>query len=126
MIVGILNSEKISFIASDQISEHNSQGILFYPRNIFRTGELFEDSINSFEEAVSQIDGGIDGMFVFVWVYSSDHFMKDQIIERLKLKERGCVWGFGSSENSEMIPQIDQFFKENLRVFLKPAKRERN
>ena len=48
-----------------------------------------------------------------------------EMVKRLRLEERGCVWKFGAGGNDKIIPKMDQFFKENLQVIVKPAKREK-
>ena len=126
-ICGRLNKrEGLSFIFSDENSHFkNCEGILFYPVNtLSEFDDLFEEAIVSFEEDVESF-GGIEGMVLFVWVDESDRAMKEEMVKRLRLEERGCVWGFGAGDDDEIIPMMDQFFQENEQtIVLKPAKRD--
>ena len=127
LIVGKLKKrEGLSFVLTDVISDFRGcEGILFYPvKTLSLMLDFFEEAIVSFEKDVESF-GGIEGVVVYVSVDERDRGLKEEIVKRLRLKERGCVWGFGAGENDEIIPKMDQFFKENLQtVVLKPAKRD--
>ena len=125
-IVGKLKKrEGLSFVFSGVISDfRDCEGILFYPPDILSGAEsLFEEAIVSFEEDVESL-GGIEGVVLFVWVDESDRTMKEEIVKRLRLEERGCVWGFGAGYDDEITPIMDQFFNENLQTIVKPAKKD--
>ena len=61
---------------------------------------------------------------VFVWLGFDLGPYRKYIFDKLELKERGCVCGYGVGEG-EVLPLIDRFFRENLENSLKPAKREK-
>ena len=126
-VCGRLNKKKeLSFFFLDVISDFkNCEGILFYPPETLSriVGSLFEEAIVSFEKDVESL-GGIEGVVVYIWADEPDRTMKEEIVERLRLEERGCVWEFGAGYDSEIIPKIDKFFNENLQTIVKPAKRD--
>ena len=125
-VCGRLNQKKgLGFFFLDVISDfRDCEGILFYPLNTLSgVGSLFEEAIVSFEKDVESL-GGIEGVVVYIWADKPDRTMKEEIVERLRLEERGCVWKFGAGFDSEITPKIDKFFKENLQTIVKPAKRD--
>ena len=101
------------------------EGILLFPDTVLSTNrKTLERALRHFEGEISRL-GGLEGKFVYLWVGPSDAKLEEDLIERLKLKERGCVWKFGAGRDTEEFPKIEQFFKENLQQFsLKPAKRD--
>ena len=124
-IVGRLNRQKeLSFVFSDLDSDFKDcQGILFYPQNVLSYGH-FEGAIDLFEEDVSRL-GGIEGVVLYIWVAKTDQKWEEEMVKRLRLEERGCVWGFGAGLLQEIAPMMDKFFNETLQTNLKPAKREK-
>ena len=100
------------------------EGILLFPDHVFSTNpRMIEGTLKHFEDEISRL-GGLEGKFVYFWVDPGDAKLEEDLIEKLKLKERGCVWKFGAGAEIEEFPKIEQFFKENLReVLFKPAKR---
>ena len=125
-ICGRLNKRKeLSFVLTDVISDFkNCEGILFYPLEpLSRIEAVFEEAIVFFEQDVESL-GGIEGVVMYIWVDARDQTLKEEIVKRLRLKERGCVWEFGAGSN-DIIPKMDQFFKEKVQtIVLKPAKRD--
>ena len=104
---------------------NDCQGILFFPSDTLSEEGHFEEAIDLFEKDVSRL-GGIEGVVLYVWVEESDEELKKKMVKSLRLKEKGCVWGFGAGGNEKIIPKMDQFFKKNIQtVVLKPAKREK-
>ena len=101
------------------------EGILLFPDNVLSTDpRTMERTLKHFEDKISR-SGGLEGKFVYFWVDPGDAKLEEDLIERLKLKERGCVWKFGAGAQIEEFPKIEQFFKENCRQALfKPAKRD--
>ena len=122
-VLGVLMQHQFSLKAEESFS--NQEAILLYPSDVLAIEERqYKIALEFFQEKLSSL-GDIKGKFVYVWVDSSDAKLEEDLIEKLKLKERGCVWKFGAGEDYEEVPKIEQFFKENLRqVFLKPAKRD--
>ena len=126
-IVPWLNKQKgLSFVYSDLDSDFKDcQGILFYPKESFSVEEYyFEEAIDLFEEDVSCL-GGIEGVVLFVWVDERDGGFEEETVKRLRLEERGCVWGFGAGSDEQIAPIMDKFFNDNSQTNLKPAKREK-
>ena len=131
-IVSWLNEEEnkkkeLSLVFSDLDSDFKyCQGILFYPpETLSEEEQYFEEAIDLFEKDVSRL-GGIEGVVLYVWVEERDGELKEEMVKRLRLEERGCVWGFGAGGNEKVIPKMDRFFEENTQtIVLKPAKREK-
>ena len=130
-VVGWLNKQKgLSFVFSNLDSDFKDcQGILFYPsvplseEDLFEA-RLFEEAIDLFEEDASRL-GGIEGVVLYVWVGEGDQDWEEKIVKRLRLEERGCVWGFGAGSDEQFAPMMDKFFHDNVQTNLKPAKREK-
>ena len=124
-IVGWLNKQEgLSFVFSNLESDFKDcQGILFYPQNVL-SGHHFEEAIDLFEENVSRLSG-IEGVVLYVWVDGDDQDREEEMVKRLRLKERGCVWGFGAGSDPKIAPIMDKFFNDNSQTNLKPAKREK-
>ena len=123
LVVEWLNKKELSFVFSNSPSDFKDcQGILYCPPSyLYREGHL-EEAIDLFEEDVSRL-GGIEGVVLYIWVTRGDACLKEEMVKRLRLEERGCVWEFGAG--SEIIPEMDQFFQENFQAIVKPAKREK-
>ena len=126
-VCGRLNKrEGLSFVFSDVISDFRGcEGILFYPLEILsRIEAFFEEAIVFFEKDVESL-GGIERVVMYIWVDARDQTLKEEMVKRLRLEERGCVWGFGAGNDDEIIPMMDKFFQENEQtIVLKPAKRD--
>ena len=125
-VIRRLNKKKgLSFVFSDVISDFKDcEGILFYPPDtLSRIEGRFEEAIVSFEKDIESL-GGIEGVVMYIWVAQSDAFLKEEIVKRLRLEERGCVWGFGAGYDPEIIPKMNQFLNENLQTIVKPAKKD--
>ena len=120
-----MNKQKgLSFVFSNLDSDFKDcQGILLYPPYPL-SGRHFEEAIDLFEENVSRL-GGIEGVVLYVWVDESDQEWKEEMVKRLRLEERGCVWGFGAGSDEQFAPMMDEFFNDNRQTNLKPAKREK-
>ena len=121
-----LNKQKgLNFVFWNLYSDFKDcQGILF-PPSILSIGGHFEEVIDLFKKDLSRF-GGIEGVVMYIWLAQSDWKLEDEIVKRLRLKERGCVWEFGAGGDAEIIPKMDQFFKENVQtIVLKPAKRDK-
>ena len=115
----------LSFVYSNSSSDFKDcQGILFYPPLAFSEGGSLEEAIDLFEEDISRL-GGIEGVVLYVWVDESDGELKEEMVKRLRLKERGCVWEFGAGPDEQFAPIMDKFFNDNSQTNLKPAKREK-
>ena len=125
-IVDWLNKQEgLSFVFSILYSDFKDcQGILFYPPIVLSGEGLFEEAIDLFKEDVSRL-GGIEGVVLYVWVAESDVLWKEEMVKRLRLEERGCVWGFGAGYVEQHAPIMEKFFNETLQTNLKPAKREK-
>ena len=124
-LVGLLNKQKeLSFVFSNSSSDFKDcQGILFSPPSLLSYGD-FEKAIDLFEEDVSRL-GGIEGVVLYIWVGKRDQKRKEEMVKRLRLEERGCVWEFGAGFIQEIAPRMDKFFNETLQTNLKPAKGEK-
>ena len=131
-IIGVLREHPggISFEPSqtDLSEKTDYRGILVYPRTFYfeeeGVGSGVEESLDEIQQKISQV-GEIAGQCIYVWVDPLDTNLKEKVVERLRLRERGGVWEFGSGDEEDEIPKIEKFFKENLQeVQLKPAKRK--
>ena len=125
-----LNKQKgLSFVFSNLDSDFKDcQGTLFYSsiplseEDLFGT-RPFEEEIDRFEENVSRLSG-IEGVVLYVW-FDEDDWREEMVVKRLRLEERGCVWGFGAGLLRIIGPIMDEFFNDNIQTNLKPAKREK-
>ena len=125
-IVSWLNNQKgLNFVYSELDSDFKDcrERILLYPPDTL-SGLHLEGAIDLFEEDVSRL-GGIEGVVLYVWVDEDDDVLEEEIVEGLRLEERGCVWGFGAGSGRKQTPIMDKFFKDNSQTYLKPAKREK-
>ena len=126
-IVGWLNKQEgMSFVFSNLDSDFKDcQGILLYPSVPLSEEDLFEEAIGVLEDDISHL-GGIEGVVMYLWVAQRDVWLKEEMVKRLRLEERECVWEFGAGGSDEIIPKMDQFFNDNIQTsVLKPAKREK-
>ena len=119
----------ISFEPQTDFSEKTDyRGILVYPQTFYFEEEgvgLGVDAIlDGIQLTISQV-GEIAGQCIYVWVDPLDIDLKEKVVERLRLRERGGVWEFGADSEEDEIHKIEKFFKENLQeTQLKPAKRK--
>ena len=68
----------------------------------------------------------LKGVVLYIWVDQRDQYrLKEEMVKRLRLEERGCVWGFGAGPSPEIAPIMDKFFNDNSQTNLKPAKKEK-
>ena len=119
-VVDHLNGRGLSFVFSSVLSDFkDSQGILFYPEPSLLKGVFIREAAASFEKHVSNL-GGIDGIPLYIWTLEMYFDMKEGMVERLRLKERGCIWEIGFGH--DVLQNMDQFFQENLQTVLKPAR----
>ena len=125
-IVDWLSRQKgLNFVFLDLESDYKDcQGILFYPAETFSDDQFYEEAIDIFEADISRL-GGIEGVVLYVWVDESDQDREEEMVKRLRLEERGCVWGFGAGSDPKIAPIMDKFFNDNSQTNLKPAKREK-
>ena len=115
----------LSFVYSNSSSDFKDcQRILFYPPQTFSEGCSLEKTSDLFEKDVSRL-GGIEGVVLYIWVDESDWGFEVEMVKRLRLEERGCVWGFGAGSDEQFAPRMDKFFNDNSQTNLKPAKREK-
>ena len=119
-VVDHLNGRGLSFVFSSVLSDFkDSQGILFYLESSLVKRDFIHHAAASFEKRVLDL-GGIDGIPLYIWSLRIYFDRKEEMVERLRLKERGCIWEIGFGH--DVLQNMDQFFQENLQTILKPAR----
>ena len=140
LLIGALDSPNLdrlfncskgsSFVYTEKISDFKDcQGVLLFTLSCISQCEgLFEKAMNSFEKSISSL-GGIEGAAVFLFVggpeVEDEFLLKEKMVKRLRLEERGCVWGFGAEyAPTKVFPESDRLF-HGAQANLKPAKKEK-
>ena len=74
-------------------------------------GSGVEESLDEIQQKISHV-GEIAGQCIYVWVDPLDINLKEKVVERLRLRERGGVWEFGAGDEEDEIPKIEKFFAQ--------------
>ena len=124
-------TSKLIFLIQEKLSEEKLalpfDGALYYPPDDLHSLSKKElaSEVKAFEKFACIV--GIEGKCMAIWVDPDDEDMEDEMVEKLRLKERNCewLWDFASCGSNEAVyPRICKFFEDKTQQCqVKPAKR---